>query len=37
MQRLSCFMTTSNSPGVAKVVDIDPMGSMGISKSSIKA
>ncbi|KRY54458.1 hypothetical protein T03_6279 [Trichinella britovi] len=24
-------------PGVAKVVDIDPLGSMGLSKGSIKA
>ncbi|KRY26076.1 hypothetical protein T03_10669 [Trichinella britovi] len=27
----------STRPGVAKVVDIDPLGSMGLSKGSIKA
>ncbi|KRX29562.1 hypothetical protein T05_5543 [Trichinella murrelli] len=27
----------SSRPGVAKVVDIDPLGSMGLSKESIKA
>ncbi|KRY20059.1 hypothetical protein T12_4141 [Trichinella patagoniensis] len=30
---LICFLR----PGVAKVVDIDPLGSMGLSKGSIKA
>ncbi|XP_003382132.1 hypothetical protein Tsp_08983 [Trichinella spiralis] len=37
LQAISHSMNCMSIAGVAKVVDIDPLGSMGLSKGSIKA